>query len=383
VNLIYDTGVDLAHAGGAVTHILEKASAIGRQGVRVEIWAHRTPETDRAMDIPMKQLGRPRARTILRHLSYLGYEARAAWTILMQPSGTILLARQRIFGVAVLVCARIRGMPIAYEVNDNVLDQLRLAAKLSPFKGWLVDILLQAAARQATVALALTPQLKQLCIEHYRMTADTVHVIPVGCDLTRFSPMDSGQAQRQLGLDSGYRYLVNVSSFTAWSGIDFIISLMPLLLAADPKLRLILVGGGATLESCRALARRLSVDDAVVFVGPVPYASVPNYINASEVCFCVKSEELTTTSPTRLYEYLGCGKCVFVTRGYRNTVPCDALVEVSTNDPRATVRIVLDLLRDESLRHRLGQAARDYALQHASWQGVAARVTSIMARMTS
>jgi glycosyltransferase involved in cell wall biosynthesis len=94
-------------------------------------------------------------------------------------------------------------------------------------------------------------------------------------------------------------------------------------------------------------------------------------------CFCVKSEELTTTSPTRLFEYVACGKPVFVTKGYRDSVPCEALIEVSQGDLDGAAQRVLRIFRDASVRDRLATTAREFALQHASWDSVARRVKSV------
>lgn len=379
MTVIYDTGVDLSHTGGAVTHILEKAAALDRQGLSVEVWAHRRPGASRPSPVSIRQFAAPMRAPILRQLSYLAYEACAIGAVLRAPRRkTVLLARQRIFGAAVLLCAHWRRIPIVYEVNDDVFDQLRLAGKLSRGKQRVVGALLTAGARQATTALALTPQLKKMCVERYGMRESDVHVVPVGCDLTRFTPMNKKESQKRVGLDPTNRYVVNVSTFTPWAGIDFTIRLMPFLLAGEPRLRLVLVGDGATMKAVRALADGLGVSHAVLFVGAVTYERVPLYMNAAEACFCVKSEELMTTSPTRLYEYLGCGKPVFVTKGYRETVPTEALIEVSAREPEGAARTILELLADEPRCTRLAAEARAYAVAHTGWDSVARMVASVL-----
>jgi glycosyltransferase involved in cell wall biosynthesis len=379
VNVIYDTGVDLSHTGGAVTHILEKAAALGRRDIAVEVWAHRKPGVSHPSAVHVRQFAAPLRRPVLRQLSYLAYEACAAWALLREPRvGTVLLARQRIFGASVLICARLRRIPVVYEVNDDVFDQLGLAGELSRTKRRVVGALLEAGARQANSVLALTPQLKNLCIERYDIASPRIHVVPVGCDLTRFTPMDKKTCKASIGLDPDCRYLVNVSSFTPWSGIDLAIRLMPMLLAEEPKLRLLLVGDGATMKAERALADELGVSGAVVFVGSVPYERVPLYVNAADACFCVKSEELMTTSPTRLYEYLGCGKVAFVTKGYKRTVPTDALIEVSARDLAGSTATILELLTDETKLGELEAGARAYAVAHAGWDAVAEMVARVL-----
>lgn len=383
MTVLYDTGVDLSQPGGAATHILEKAAALHRRDVDIEVWAHRRPGASRSSPVEIRQFAAPLRAPWLRRLSYLAYEAGATWAVLRAPRrGTVLLARQRIFGAGVLVCARLRRMPIVYEVNDDIFDQLALAGTLSPAKRYVVGTLLKIGARQATSILALTPQLKKLCVERYGIRDANVRVVPVGCDLARFTPMDAADCQERLGLDPALRYVANVSSFTPWSGIDLTIKLMPFLLAGEPRLRLLLVGDGTTMKAARALADALAVSHAVVFVGSVPYDRVPLYMNAAEACFCVKSEELMTTSPTRLYEYLGCGKPVFVTKGYRETVPTEALIEVSSRDLEGAARIVLDILTDGARRRGLGAEARTYAVSHAGWDAVAEIVASVITAST-
>lgn len=372
MHIIYDTGVTLSGIGGAVTHILEKASAVASLGYPVEIWTSGTPK--RAYHgITFKQFGTSNKHPLLRQLQYFRYEITAAISILCSKnrSDTVILARQRMFGLALLICAKMKHIPIVYEVNDCIPDQMRLAGKLSLVKSFFINRLLYHAARKATFVLALTEDLRQMCINTYHISPSTVGVIPVGCRTDLFKPMESSACKKSLQLDYQNRYLLNVSTFTPWAGIEFILNTIAPVLKKDLQLHLLLVGSGITKTSCENLTHELKIEHQVHFIGSVPYEKVPLYIGASDICFCVKSEKLLTTSPTRLFEYLSCGKPVFVTPGYKRSVSCEALIAISESATERSTASIITLLNDQDQLREYSLVAHQFAVENATWGKIA------------
>lgn len=107
---------------------------------------------------------------------------------------------------------------------------------------------------------------------------DKITVIPNAVDIEGFqlSGEPDVALQRQLGLD-GATVIGFVGSFYAYEGLDLLVDALPRLLAARPKLRLLLVGGGPQEANLKAQAQRLGVAERVVFAGRVPHREVSRY----------------------------------------------------------------------------------------------------------
>lgn len=80
----------------------------------------------------------------------------------------------------------------------------------------------------------------------------------------------------ELGLD-GKKVLGFLGSFYGYEGLHLLIEAMPGLLAADPDIRLLMVGGGPEDARLRAQAAALPDPDAVIFTGRVHHSEVQRY----------------------------------------------------------------------------------------------------------
>jgi PEP-CTERM/exosortase A-associated glycosyltransferase len=108
--------------------------------------------------------------------------------------------------------------------------------------------------------------------------AEHVTVIPNAVDIENFTL--SGEAdpelRRQFGLE-GATVIGFVGSFYGYEGLDLLLEAVPELLATQPDLRVLLVGGGRQDKNLKAQAVRLGIADKVVFTGRVPHAEVSRY----------------------------------------------------------------------------------------------------------
>jgi phosphatidylinositol alpha-mannosyltransferase len=68
--------------------------------------------------------------------------------------------------------------------------------------------------------------------------------------------------------------------------------------------------------------------------------------------------------------------------GYREVLEPEASVVVAPDDPAALVDAVAELIADEPRRERMGEAARELALERYSWPGIARRLVEIYEQVT-
>jgi glycosyltransferase involved in cell wall biosynthesis len=124
--------------------------------------------------------------------------------------------------------------------------------------------------------------------------------------------------------------------------------------------RLCLAGSGPHATGLRRLARRLGISDRVVFCGSVPHEEIGDYYAAADL-FAFPSP--TDTMGLVLVEAMSAGlPCVAV----GEYGPGEVVIDGETGfvvpfDERPFADALARLLRDPSLRHRMGQAARQRA----------------------
>jgi glycosyltransferase involved in cell wall biosynthesis len=105
-----------------------------------------------------------------------------------------------------------------------------------------------------------------------------VTVIPNAVDIESFrAPARADVALRKsLGLE-GAVVLGFLGSFYAYEGLGLLLDALPGILAREPRVRVLLVGGGPQDAALKKQAQHLGVADKTIFAGRVPHADVNRY----------------------------------------------------------------------------------------------------------
>jgi glycosyltransferase involved in cell wall biosynthesis len=165
-----------------------------------------------------------------------------------------------------------------------------------------------------------------------------------------------------------------------FSGLDRVIRDWRTLLGVHPGAKLLILGAGEDQVRLEGIAREMGVGQQVIFAGMQPYAALPRFIRSSDVC--INPFELNGITekilPTKLFQYLACGKPVVATK-LPGTTPFlsgedDGVVYA---DVENTVSVLIELLADSSRRSNLGVrgviAARRY-----DWFEIARQMASFL-----
>ncbi len=116
------------------------------------------------------------------------------------------------------------------------------------------------------------------------ITADKVTVIPNAVDIDSFnlaSPPDP-ELLKKWGL-TGKTVIGFIGSFYAYEGLDLLLDALPALMASQPDIRVLLVGGGPQEANLRQQADKLGLNDVVIFTGRVPHKDVSRYYDLINV----------------------------------------------------------------------------------------------------
>ncbi len=217
--------------------------------------------------------------------------------------------------------------------------------------------------------------LSQMTAEHFQqfhgVKPERIRLIYNGVDTRRFSPAHRADhrraVRRQLGVGERTVVLLIVAHNFALKGVPTLLRAMGRLTARRAPVHLVVVGGKRTRRWTRR-AERLGAAGAVTFTGPVEdtvpwYAAADVYVHPAfyDNCSLVVLEALASGLPVVTSRLNGAGELLTEgVEGYIVSDPADADELLDRLEP----------LWDPDVRQRMGQSARQLALNHTSAQKV-------------
>ncbi|MEW6404934.1 MAG: glycosyltransferase family 4 protein [Chloroflexota bacterium] len=189
-----------------------------------------------------------------------------------------------------------------------------------------------------------------------------------GVNISREDHLEACEAKRALGLAPNDPVLVQVGRLDTWKRQDRLIDAMPAVLKMFPRARLILVGEGPSRSNLEQRIQRLDIQPAVLLAGSIGHSKVKKYLRACDLY--VQGQDLSNLSNT-LLEAMAAGCCI-ITRSAGGT---DSIIHhrengILLNPGEATdfAEAIVDLLKNDEERARLGQNARQFAVENfLSW----------------
>lgn len=311
----------------------------------------------------------------------LGYNAAAFAGVLaaaLRRRPDFLYERYTLFSFAGLLVARLLRRPLILEVNAPLSLELQRHGALV-FRGLaqrIEDWLCRSATRTVVVSHAMAEIFTARGVPRERLL-----VVPNGVDGERFHPgVDGGPVRRRYALE-GCRVVGFVGWIRPWHGVEGLLQAAAPLVAADPGLRLLLVGDGPAVAGLRRQARRLGIEDRVVFTGAVARDEIPAHIAALDIA--VQPDVTDYASPIKLFEYLAVGRAVVAPDkpNIREVVRDGVSAELFAPGqwPQLGERLAR-LLADPERRRRLGERAAERIAEGGyTWLGNARRVIEAVA----
>ncbi len=277
-------------------------------------------------------------------------------------------------GQAALRIARRRGLPLVYEirafwedaaVSNGTGREGNLKYRLTrSLEGKVVA----GADAVATICSGLRDDLIARGTDPAR-----IFISPNGVDLSLFgepAPRDPALAE-ELGLGDG-PVIGFIGSFYDYEGLDDLIAAMPALIAAQPKARLLLVGGGPCEDALRAQAKSSAAAAAIRFAGRVPHGEVERYYALIDImAYPRKASRLTElVTPLKPLEAMAQGRLVAASNvgGHRELI-ADGLTGTlfAPGDPAACAAALAALLADRASWEARLIAGRAHVAANHDW----------------
>ena len=220
-------------------------------------------------------------------------------------------------------------------------------------------------------------QLKDTCRSHL-LKPTRVHVVSNGIDVNLFRPRPLAETRAQLGLRDGPLF-VCVGRLSRDKGIQHAVRALAVLDSEAPDARLMIVGDGEERSHLERLAQRLGIDRRVTFAGAQPPEKVPLYVAAADAfLFPTERDE---AAPLVLPQAMSCARPVVASRigGIPEVIGDSGEygVLIPPGDVGGLTDAMRLLLRDEDLRRRLGEAARERVLAEYTIERMTERTLAV------
>ena len=303
----------------------------------------------------------------------------------------ILHAHSPVLGaVAGLRVAKRANLPLVYEIRAFWEDaavgngtgtegSLRYRA-IKALETW--------AARRADAVAVICEGLRGDLVSR-GIDADKIVVSPNGVDLNLFgSPQPADPAlARQLSLEDA-EVVGFIGSFYDYEGIDDLIAAMPALVAARPRAKLLLVGGGPMEAALRAQAADSPVADRIVFVGRVPHDQVELYYALIDVlAYPRKKMRLTDlVTPLKPLEAMAQLRLVAASDvgGHRELIEDGVTGTLFTpDDPASAADALARLFADRGHWDERRAVARAFVERERNWSSNISRYEPVYQRLAS
>lgn len=216
--------------------------------------------------------------------------------------------------------------------------------------------------------------------------AQKLTVIPNAVDAAQFDQSDKLTLNAQdIAARLGLREMIVlgfIGSFYAYEGLDLLLEAMPALVSAQPKIRLLLVGGGTQEQALKAQVERLGMSDFVFFTGRIPHSEVSYYYEIVQILVYPRHRMRLTelVTPLKPLEAMAKGKLVVASNvgGHQELIQdgqTGVLFEADNQD--SLINRLLQLIAEPNKWAQLKIAARKFIENERTWKNSVARYEKI------
>jgi glycosyltransferase involved in cell wall biosynthesis len=264
--------------------------------------------------------------------------------------------------------ARRRGLPFVLEVNE--------VCGIPRARPLVLEGLARRIERyvfsEAALIVTVSSFLKRKVVEAGADPGKVV-VLPNGVDASLFAPRPGARAEVRRGLGLEDALVVGFAGWIdPWDNLPFLLEAFRDLAAAEPRLRLLLIGDaagkGVTRGHVAEAVSRLGLAARVTHLPRVERRDMPAHIDAMDVCVLPHSNPFG--SPVVLFEFLAMGKPVVapaVPPVLDVVVPGENGLTFPPGDRAALRDALARLARDAGLREALGRRARRCVEEAHGW----------------
>jgi glycosyltransferase involved in cell wall biosynthesis len=375
--IYYVCAVDISKFDGQRTHILEVVSAWHRAGVDVTLFLPQFSAQRESLSFSHQYL----SVRIGNNLKFIEYEIRLGFSLfrsIIKKRPDVIYIRKGFLTIFPVFLSRLFSIKCVLEVNGLVGEEVYLGHGFPAFVSRIFAIPEWITYRLTDKIITVTDGLKQVICNMHNIDEARIRVISNGVNTERFKPV--------IREEDGIIYLGYIGNLVPWSGLDYMLRSLPLVIREYPQLKFLIVGTGRYMSYLKDLATELEINQQIIFTGSVPSAKVPEYITRCHICY-LPARRLRNArigiSPLKIYEYLACGIPVIVTdiNGLEFITTQGVGLVVEPESSSALTKATIELLGNPELRSEMSRKGRKLVEKEFSWEKISADILNVIQTM--
>ncbi len=210
----------------------------------------------------------------------------------------------------------------------------------------------------------------------FRLPPERMYVVPCPVDVTRFAPRPpESPILRELSLQDCYPVITWVATLHPRKGHIDLLRAFELVRQRFPDARLVLVGSGKFEAAIRRHISARGLEAAVLLTGA--RSDVPAILSITDIFACPSHAE---TACRAMQEAMAAAKPIVTTAhwGAVDFIEHERTgLLVPIGDWQALGRAIIRLAEDRELARRMGEAAREFAVEHFAWPRVREKLAAV------
>lgn len=203
-------------------------------------------------------------------------------------------------------------------------------------------------------AYHLKESMKKLGVDDQKIT-----IVYFGTDTKKFTPQKKDPSIREKLHLKNESVVISLRNLEPLYNIESLITAIPKVLKEIPEATFIIGGKGSQEMMLKQMVISLKIDENVRFTGPIPNDVLPYYLTASDAYVSTSLSDAGLSASTA--EAMACEVPVISTNFGENTEwvkDNENGFTIPLKDPDALAEKILILLKDKSLREKLGKKGR-------------------------
>jgi glycosyltransferase involved in cell wall biosynthesis len=312
----------------------------------------------------------------------------------------IALHRRHRFSAFIFRLGRIPIAPFLFSKFSNIPVILKTLAKYQMFsenenvkssiRNKMLFPLYKSTIRKAVISDTVSSNYIEWLQFKFGVSKDKLFFVPNGVNTEVFSSGNRDSARKRLGLDY-YEFVIGyVGAITKLRHIEVLIESYRKI-ETKRNVGLVLVGGGDKGTNFRSLVERAGIAKKVHFIGKVPYAKVPDFLQAFDVAvdltvvpMDVGGNVLSASYSQKIPQYLACGLPVIAWDTEENKFlkeeKIGEIVQLGNKDMVSKSILKLIDLNDKE-KQEMRERSRSYAKEHFEISKLVARRVDVWKRV--
>lgn len=286
-------------------------------------------------------------------------------------------------GVA-MACKRLKLPYVLFFDADDIFEHDFLGESITGILLWRAKQIIKYTLTAADGIVTVSDATKARLVNVWQVPQEKIVVFPNGVDVHRFMPNPEKRAETRTSLGvCDAPVITYVGNFYPWHDVAALIEAFASVLKVYPKACLMLVGDGEQRQVMVQHTAALGIRHAVHFTGLRPHDEIPHLMSSVDIAVAPypKMEQAWWMSSMKLFEYFASGVAVIASNVGEQVAQVIRDGEngllVTPGDIPELANALIRLIEDPALRSRLGQQAREDAVNKYSWERYLTRLESV------